>query len=72
MFQYVFPRLWAKQVSILTENTKSGLMVISSHISNPSAFQKRIFFILFSSSRVTRLSLIESTILGDKGVVVGK
>ena len=72
MFQYVFPRLWAKQVSILTENTKSGLMVISSHISNPSASQKRIFFILFSSSRVTRLSLIESTILGDKGVVVGK
>jgi len=59
-------------VSILTENTKSGLMVISSHISNPSASQKRVFFILFSLSRVTRLSLIESTILGDKEVVVGK
>ena len=59
-------------MSILTENTKSGLMVISSHISNPSASQKRVFFILFSSSRVTRLSLIKSTILGDKEVVVGK
>jgi len=59
-------------VSILIENNKSGLMVISSYISNPSASQKRVFFILFSLSRVTRLSLIENTILGDKGVVVGK
>ena len=57
---------------MLTENIKSGLVATYNYISKPKASQKGIFFISFSSSGIVGQSSLESTMPGDRGVVVGE
>jgi len=57
---------------MLIENVKSGLVVICSYMSDPSASQKGVSFILFSLSRVVRQSSIKSIVPGGGEVIAGK